>query len=611
MPRPFERLRDFVGTAVALGTGPRAAAAILWHQTKNLRVRLRLAELPITGTKSTRITVWVLALTAIALYAPMMGWGVPHATAPDRTHAFSVDEILPLEPLAEMHNTFVVSKPDRNYGYPWWHYFVVAVAYAPYVGYLMVSGGLSSPIPEFPFGLQDPVTSLRWLTLIGRSVTLLMAAGTVIASYYFSRILWGQFAGVIAAVLTMLSYLMWYYSRTGNLDVPAFFWSSVGFAIFATILVKGLTVQRAVLFGIFAGLAMATKDQALVFFLPFGLALLLPRFNHSRGSAYQVKPLLFGLGASLLAYLIGTGMAVDPQRHLTHIYSMFFEQRRISNVGLYRPPQPHTWHGTMELTHDYLKTLLAGISSPVLLASAAGALLVLRSAPSRLVVLLPVPTLFLMLALPTGYAILRYVLPLTLFIDSFAAFFIVRLRRSFLRPAWIPVLVILCGWRLLIGVDLTYAQYHETRSAASEWFNAHARPGDRVGYFGIAQQLPHLPAEINTRRVADRPDWKGRFDHGPAVLRYLATEGPEYLAIIPDAYSKPGMDRSGDCPPEVYDALIRGATRYRQVAFFPTPSLLAGPFRRPNLDYPSVSPPVRIFAREDVLARPEHTPGRS
>src|SRR5262249_61519450 len=106
------------------------------------------------------------------------------------------------------------------YDSPWWPGLVVAVASAPYVGYLVLSGGLSSPVPEFPFGLRAPVTSLWWLTLIGRSVTLLMAAGTVVASYHFSKILWGHFAGVIAAVLTLLNYLMWYYSRSANLTVP-------------------------------------------------------------------------------------------------------------------------------------------------------------------------------------------------------------------------------------------------------------------------------------------------------------------------------------------------------------------------------------------------------
>jgi len=44
MSRPFERLRDYVATAATLGTGPWAAAVILWHQTKNIRVRLRVAR---------------------------------------------------------------------------------------------------------------------------------------------------------------------------------------------------------------------------------------------------------------------------------------------------------------------------------------------------------------------------------------------------------------------------------------------------------------------------------------------------------------------------------------------------------------------------------------
>src|SRR5262245_48781097 len=43
MPSSFERLRDYVGTAMTLGSGPRAAAAIPWRQTKNL-LRLHLAR---------------------------------------------------------------------------------------------------------------------------------------------------------------------------------------------------------------------------------------------------------------------------------------------------------------------------------------------------------------------------------------------------------------------------------------------------------------------------------------------------------------------------------------------------------------------------------------
>ncbi|MBI3665642.1 MAG: hypothetical protein HY236_05345, partial [Acidobacteria bacterium] len=171
-----------------------------------------------------RATVLALAMAAVALHLPMIGWGGPYATAANRTKTFETDEILPLGALAEMHNTFVVSKPDRNYDYPWWHYFVVAGAQAPYVVYLLISGELKSPTPEFPFGLQHPAEALRGLTLVGRLVSVLMGAGVVVAAYYFSRILWGYPAGVVGALLTMLNYLGFYYSGTGNPDIPAFFW---------------------------------------------------------------------------------------------------------------------------------------------------------------------------------------------------------------------------------------------------------------------------------------------------------------------------------------------------------------------------------------------------
>jgi hypothetical protein len=543
-------------------------------------------------------------LLALVLYAPMIGWGIPYATAPDRTKTFATDEILPLEGLAEMHNTFVVSKPDRNYGYPWWHYFVVSVAQAPYLAYLMLTGGMQSPTPEFPFGLKDPVGALQMLTLLGRSVSVLMAAGVVIAAYFFAQTLWGHLAGVVTALLTMLNYLMFYYSRTGNLDVPLLFWSSIGLVIFAKILVQGVTMRRAVWLGVFAGLAVATKDQAVILFVPFALILLFPKFSGSPETSNYFRPLIAGLGVSIVVYLVATAIVFDPQRHIVHIESLFFDQSRVSNVGAYRPPHPKTLLGSLELTRDSVLAMAAAFSMPVFLTALGGAFVVLRSSQRRFVVLLlPVATLFLMLTLPTGQVVLRYYLSLILIIDSFAAAFVVAVRRSSCRPVWIPLLLVLCGWRLLIGADLSFAQYYETRYAASEWLKAHARPGDWVEYFGVTETLPPLPAEIKTRRIAGRTKWKRQFDHGPLVLDYLATQGPEYVIVIPDVYSRSGVDYSGDCPPQVYEALISGTAGYRLVAFFPTPSLLFGPLRRPPLDNPSVAPPVRIFARNDILKR--------
>ena len=205
----------------------------------------------------------------------------------------------------------------------------------------------------------------------------------------------------------------------------------------------------------------------------------------------------------------------------------------------------------------------------------------------------------IMLNIPIGLVILRYFLPLAMIVSAFAAYAIVSVRHSILRPVWIPLLVILLGWQFLIGADLTYAQIHETRYAASAWLMEHARSGDRVEHFGAFPKLPHLPDNIESREVAGRTDWQGEFDHGPYVLDYLINEGPEYVLIIPDWTSQHGIEHSGDTPVEVYTALIDGTAGYTQVAYFPPPSLPFSPIRRPSLDNPSVSPPVRIFARND------------
>ena len=559
-----------------------------------------MVAIPSQFQRQTWVAGLMLALVAVSLYAPLIGWGLPYATTPDRVKTFAADEILPLEALAEMHHTFVRSKPDRNYGYPWWHYFVVAAVQAPYLVYLNFSGGLEASATEYPYGLKDPVRALQWLTLIGRLLSVLMGAGIVVAAYFFSSLLWGHLTGVIAAALTMVNYPMVYYARTGNLDVPSFFWISIGLVIFAQIFQKGLNVRRAAWLGVFAGLAMATKDQAAVIFLPLGLALLAKRFSWSPATGYRFRPLLFGLGASIITYLVGTGMLVDPQRHLTHVHHLFFNQDRVTLMPFYQPHHPRTWAGLVDLTAEYGHGLLLTMSLPVLIAAAGGVVLAVRRSLWYLIFVLPIAVQFLLLNLPTGVVVLRYFLPFALPITLFAAHAIVSLRRSPLRAVWVPALALVVGWNLLFAVDLSYAQFYDSRYAASEWLRTNAGPGERVEFFGVREKVPPLPAEIPSRRLAGRTEWARESGHGRYVLDYLAQDGPEYVLIIPDLTSRRGMEHSGDCPPEVYEALINGSAGYRLVAHFGAHSLLPERWQRPRLDSPSVSPPVRIFERTRI-----------
>lgn len=551
---------------------------------------------------SVRRRAVVLAVIAAALYAPLVGWGVPHATAPDRTKTFATDEILPLETLAEMHSTFVVSKSDRNYGYPWFHYFVASAAQAPYLGYLLASGQMTQPSPTYPFGFEDPVRALKVLTVIGRLVSVAMAAGIVVAAFFFGRALWDGSTGLLAAVLTMLNYLMFYYGRTGNLDVPALFWTAIGMAVFATILTSGLSVRRASWLGLFIGLAVATKDQSIAVFVPLVLVLLLPSFNRPPGERYRTLPLAIGMLVAALAYLAGTGMLVDPQRHLTHVHSLLFNQSRVTNSALYAPPIPHTMAGTWQLAAGFLRALASATALPVLVMAGIGVLIATRQGRWRLLLLVPVASVFILLVWAVGEVNVRYLLPLTLVVDLLAAVALMKLKRSRLGFAFVPAVILLCGWRLAVGADLSYAQARDTRYVAAEWMESHARAGDRVEYFGVKDTLPPLDADIASRRIMGRERWTGEFGHGPAVLDYLRRGGPELVIVIPDWTSRPGAEYSGDCPPEVFDALMGERVGYKLVAHFAPRSLLPVSMARPRLDNPSVSPPVRIFARADVAA---------
>jgi hypothetical protein len=398
----------------------------------------------------------------------------------------------------------------------------------------------------------------------------------------------------------MTNYLLVYYGRTGNLDAPALFWTSLGLVVLARILERGASKRRAALLGAFAGLAMATKDQSVLIFAPIAVAMLFPRFAPPAGGESRGSVALAGLGTSLAVYAVATGMVVDPARHIRHVEALLFSPASLAPGSVYFPPAPPTWDGRLRLAGEFVLMMGRMLTWPVFALAIFGAVRLARANPRLLVLLVPIALLFLLLVVPTGIVVRRYFLPMAFVVDAIAASAIVAIGRRRGRLAFAAALAIPLGWRMVNGVDLIGAEYRDTRYPAAEWLASHSQPGERLEYFGVGDVLPALPAGVTSRRIAGRNQWIGQRDHGPTVRAYLAAEGPQWIASIPDWTSKPGMDRSADCPEDICAALGDGSLGYREAAYFPACRPVGGIFARPALDSPSVCPSVRIFARQQT-----------
>ncbi len=317
----------------------------------------------------------LVALFALVLYLPGFWWGAPNATSAELAHSWGTDDETPLGPLAEMHN-IIEPKADRNLGYPLMYSFIVSAAYIPYLGVLWLTGDLSGVSGHYPFGLSDPVTALKVMSGIAHFVTVLMAVGVVVSVFEAARVLWGKHAGITAALLTATTYPMFYYSRTGNVDVPMLFFIAASMAVFAHCLANGFTVRRSVWLGVLAGFALATKESAL------GIFILMPvvffwwqhkQHNSVLSWSYWKAPAA-AIVAAFTALGAGSGLFVDPSRYIDHILFITgrLEQVAADTVQVVITAFPYTLTGNLEYLSHILRHLVDMMTLPGLLLGVAG-----------------------------------------------------------------------------------------------------------------------------------------------------------------------------------------------------------------------------------------------
>ncbi len=557
----------------------------------------------------------LLALLALAAYTPGFWWGVPHATAADRTNAWGVDDEPPLGPLAQAHD---IIKPkaeqNPNLGYPMLHPFLVLGAFAPYMAYELASGGVQSPTVAYPHGFTDAAASLRNLTLIAHFLSVLLGVGVVLSAYEVGRTLWDERSGVAAAVAVLLIYPMFYYARNSNVDVPVLCFTAAGLAAFAHIVRHGFTMRRAIAFGTLVGLAVATKEPSFASFVCAPLVLLLlpdPGTTLApwrRSTFWRVA--VVGAVCAFAAYALGSGMAIDYRRwsaHMTFVQTRLaeIEQAGIAFVRIY----PRTWEGSVQFAARLVTLIAHSMTWPGLVIGAGGALLLAVQRRRESVLALSAVGYLLVLFFSARVAQLRYVLPVAFVLAIYAARAVMLAWQSRPSPVRVGVLAVgavaaltLVAW----DVDLTYGMLRDSRYTAGAWIAEHARPGDALEYFGSEHKHPPMPASLTSRIAIRNRGSNVRADTSEAAVQTVITgwaeRRPRFVVLVPD-YTNPGKPYAATCPPPIYRGLEDGSLGYRRVALFETPALLPWA-HRPELDHPVVNPPIRLYERVATAPAP-------
>lgn len=542
---------------------------------------------------------------ALAVYTPAFWWGAPYATAADRADAWGVDDEPPMGPLAQLHD-IVNPKPVRNpnLGYPMLHPFMVIGSYTPYIGWLLATGGLDTPTEAFPHGFKDPVRALRILSMIAHGLSVLLAAGIVVAGYEIGRTLFDERAGLWSAALVLTTYPLFYYARTSNVDVPVLFFTVLAFIAFAKSIAGGVTVARGAWFGTLSGLALATKEPAFASFLGIPVALLVLPSPVDATAGWKSPVVWRAAGVAVLtamaAYAIGSGMVIDPGRYAAHV--AFVRERSgdaAAGAVAFVEYFPKTAEGHLRFASRLLGYLRDAVTLPGLLLGAAGFVAALRGARRAAWFSVTAITYMAVLFWFARVGQLRYVIPAAFTVSIFAGYAASR-PHGLMALAGRATGAVAVAIGLLWGIDLTHAMLVDSRHDAGAWLRQNARAGDRIEYFGSSIKNPPIEREVISARAIRFLGGNVQADTSASAVQEIVegwrTRMPRFVLLMPDYTSRRGEPFAATCPPEIYRQLRSGTLGYTLAAEFQRPALLPWA-RRPSLDYPVVNPPILIFER--------------
>ena len=440
-------------------------------------------------------------LLALSLGLNLYGiqWGLPNGV-----EDWANDSLAPLGPLVYAKRT--LSHEFWSSKYPPVHFMTLALVYVPYILYLYLTGGLTTPSDVYPYGLADPATSLMILTLIARVTSAVMGTATVWVTYITVNRLYGHRAGWCAAFLLAASYAVIYYSHNANIDVPQLFWTSL--ALYNLVVLRQTYATRHYVgLGIFSALAIGTKDSMLALVAGLGLALLYCHFRHEREAGHRVlttlvhRKLLYGVIAFAVTLILALNLPWHWEGFAEHV-----EHHLDASVKghIIAGPPARAKHGDVSRLLDCVVYLMqtSGLPAFLLGLGGVGYCLIKRPATGWPLLLLPVSYYLFFLRIHATVH-LRYLLPVYLLLTWPAGKLAADLLDAKGVVKWLAtaLLVLIFGYTLVYGFSVNWLMIHDSRYTAETWMARHIPSQAVIVAVGPAYGLSRFPVGLHVHHV--------------------------------------------------------------------------------------------------------------
>lgn len=541
-----------------------------------------------------------ILLVSFALGVVHLSWGLPNGNA-----SWAADAPGPLTVL----NVCWRSVRDFNSGWFWFKYptgypFLLALAYAPHLGWLWISGGLHGFKTTYPYGLEDPERTLYVLAMIGRGVNVILITATVAITYAIAGRLFGRRAAVLAGWFTATLYPLVYYAHTTNQDAAYLCWLMLALWAALAAAQDGTRTAHLIL-GFAAGMAMATKEQGFAWLLVLPALLVAGGYRRQPGWRSPARRIwdaafnadtLAGAATSVVTFALAANAIINPLGVWNRIQDL--RGYPVPGFSARLTPIEFAFFKGFSKELSYLRHLAdvleSSLGTALLAAAVVGvAYVIARRRGAALWLLVPAASYYLLSLRTHDVLVLRYALPLlpVLAVTAAAVCVAVWDSRPFMAAALIGGLAVIS---LARAVELERFLVDDPRYAAEAWMAENAAAGSVVEVYQKPVYLPRFPSlEVREVPLAQRS------------VGELMVRRPDFLVISSAARKRLSQSwnkdwkQAGSLLVEDVDAarffelLKREELPYRVVAHFaaPRPVLLRSRIT-------SISPQIWIYARK-------------